>query len=558
MDELEIDNIYNNPKQQQYADARKRILPPLPRRQKFLFRGDRALWVVIAILSVISLLVVYSSTASMAYKNAGGNTSYYLTRQAIFILVGFFTIVVVHWIDLKSYIRVVPLLFKLALVAMCCVYILGETRNDASRWYLVPGLNVTFQPADFLKIMLMMYLAKILGARQRFISNVEIIPRLTKWNSRRESNNEIWNNYTKKIVMPIVLASLAIFFSNLSTTIIIFSCSMIVLWVGRVKISQICKIVGIAFAAMILMISVMAVAQVGRANTWINRIERFVFTTHNMGKEQLEVKGADYQELQAQIAIASGGVFGKGPGGSTQRSQLPHPYSDFAYAFIVEEYGLPGAIIVILLYLWVFFRARIIVYKTQKPTEGLIVLGLALISVFSAMIHIFVSVGIVPVTGQTLPLISLGGSSIIFTSISFGIILSISRSSYEREYRQKRAVVVALRRELLAQSPSLRNEEALADYPDYEEYNDDYEQEIVEPPFENEQYYIKGKNDPKMQTHLPYGYYNSRDAVTEDEDDIDEDDIDEDTDEDMDEIVVRTGENERADDEGNNEKIIIE
>ncbi len=548
MDENEIDNIYSNDKQTTDADAKQRKLPPLPRRQKFLFRGDRALWIVIAILSVISLLVVYSSTASMAYKNVGGNTSYYLTRQAIFILVGFFTIVVVHWIDIKSYIKVVPFLFKLSLIAMFGVYFLGAERNDASRWYLIPGLNVTFQPADFLKITLMMYLAKILGARQKFINAVEIIPRLTKWNSQQERNKAIWNNYTKKIVMPIVLSALAIFFSNLSTTIIVFACSMIVLWVGRVKVSQIGKIVGIAFAAMILMISVMGVAQVGRANTWINRIERFIFPIDNIGDDKEVVKGADYQELQAEIAIASGGVFGKGPGGSTQRSQLPHPYSDFAYAFIVEEYGLPGAIIVILLYLWVFSRARMIVYKTQKPTEGLIVLGLALISVFSAMIHIFVSVGIVPVTGQTLPLISLGGSSIIFTSISFGIMQSISRSSHEREYRQKRAVVVALRRELLAQSPSLRNDELQIESPDYDEYEDDYEQEIIEQPSDNEEYYMDTDNEP-----LPYGYYNSREDKSYEDDDEEQNPED-----DGDEIIVRGDGSDQDDDEDNNEKIIIE
>ncbi len=540
------------------SGAEQRRLPPLPKRQKFLFRGDRALWVVIAILSVFSLLVVYSSTASMAYKVAGGNTSYYLTRQAIFIFIGFITIIVVHWIDLKTYLQYVPFLFKAALVAMCCVYFLGEARNDASRWYKV--FNVTFQPADLLKIMLMMYLAKILGARQRFIDKVDIVPQLTRWSSERERNMAIWNNYTKKIVMPIVLSCVAIFFSNLSTTVIVFVCAMIVLWVGRVKSSQIGKIVGICFISMFLAISIMGVAQVGRANTWINRLERFVMPQVQDGDNIGQVSSTNYQALQAEIAIASGGALGKGPGGSTQRSQLPHPYSDFAYAFIIEEYGLPGAVIIILLYLWVFFRARAIVYRTQKPTEGLMVLGLALISVFSAMIHIFVSVGIVPVTGQTLPLISLGGSSIVFTSLSFGIILSISRASYEREYRQKRAVVMALRREILALSPSLRNEELLVDYPEYQEdndYSDEYD-EIIEPPFDTSVEHIASENeddDDESPFFEDYDYNDHYNHSSEaDNGDSDEDD---------DGIFVRGDDEDGEDgdewsDDERNEKIIIE
>lgn len=403
-----------------------------------LFRGDRSLWIMIAMLCVISLLVVYSSTASMAYRNVGGDTSFYLSRQARFIVLGFMLIWLIHWVDIRHYIRFAPGLLKIAVLLMVVTYVLGETRNDASRWIRIPIIGLTFQPSDAIKVTLMMTLALALGKRQGIINKIPILPSFTprKWRENPHKNFDILRHSTKVIVIPILISCAIIFPANLSTAVIMFVCSMFVLWVGRVKISQIWKLVWSVGTVGVVVIAGMYFLGIGRAQTWVNRLENHISPV--TGVEGANDEAVDFQEAQAKIAIASGGLTGKGPGNSTQRSQLPHPYSDFAFAFIVEEYGFVGALVVIMLYLWIFYRARVIVYKTKSPVAGLLVLGLTMIMTLTAFIHIFVSVGIIPVTGQPLPMISLGGSSVLFNCISFGIILSVSRQCQEEEDEQRK------------------------------------------------------------------------------------------------------------------------
>lgn len=413
------------------------------KRRLSLFRGDRSLWIMIAALCVISLLVVYSSTASMAYRNVGGDTSYYLSRQARFILLGFILIWVVHWIDIKHYLRFAPGLLKISIALMILTYFLGETRNDASRWIKIPGIGLTFQPSDAIKVTLMMSLALALGKRQEIIDRIPILPSFSSrsWRENAAKNFDILRYNTKKMVFPILFSCLVIFPSNLSTAVIIFVCSMFVLWVGRVRLGQIWKLVWSVGVVGVIIISGMYALGVGRAQTWVNRVENHIFPQQL--QEKINDDEVGFQEEQAKIAIASGGITGKGPGNSTQRSQLPHPYSDFAFAFIVEEYGFVGGFIVMLLYLWIFYRARVIVYNAKSATAGLLVLGLAMVMTFTAFIHIFVSVGIIPVTGQPLPIISLGGSSVLFNCISFGIMLSVSRQCQEDMEHQRRELAIA-------------------------------------------------------------------------------------------------------------------
>lgn len=419
------------------------------------FKGDKPLWIIIAVLCVISLLVVYSATASMAYRNVAGDTSYYVSRQAMFILMGFFITYIVHWIDVRHYIRYSSLFFKISIGLMIMAYVIGVSLNDAARWIRIPGLGITFQPADMIKITLAMMLAVQLGTRQSVINRIPILPSLSRrrWREFPRKNFDILHKTTMPLLGPVLIACAVIMPSNLSTAVIMFVSSMIVMMVGRVRLGQLWKVIWMAGVGGLVVIGAMWIMGVGRAETWVNRIETYVGGGGGGDSETRQKRQMiDFQERQAKIAIASGGAFGKGPGNSTQRSQLPHPYSDFAYAFIIEEYGLLGAILTPMLYLWIVYRARVIVYRSRRPVSGLLVMGLSLTIAISAFVHIFVSTGLFPVTGQALPLVSLGGSSMLFNSVAFGIILSVSRENREEEVAEKLAEREALRLEALAES----------------------------------------------------------------------------------------------------------
>lgn len=408
----------------------------MARRKKLaLLRGDRSLWIIIAVLCVVSILVVYSSTVSMAYREAEGDTSYYVLRQARFILAGFFTIIVVHWIDYKFYARFARPIFWISVVLALMAYFVGVSLNDASRWIRIPGIGLTFLPSDPLKIALIMLLASQLGSRQGVIDKIPILPALSPggWRRNPQKNFDIFFKVTKPLVLPIAIAALVVMPANLSTAMIIVLIAVVMLLVGRVRTSQIWKLMWVSMIALVVIVAGMKFLGVGRADTWINRVESFVEPLVGSHKAADLAPEDEFQKEQARIAIASGGVIGKGPGNSTQRSQLPHPYSDFAYAFIIEEYGIFGGLVILTLYLWIFYRAGVIMRKSRKPAPSLLVLGLSLMITIQAFVNMAVSVGIVPVTGQSLPLISLGGSSVFFTCIAFGMILGVSRETDECE-----------------------------------------------------------------------------------------------------------------------------
>ncbi|WP_274957310.1 FtsW/RodA/SpoVE family cell cycle protein, partial [Millionella massiliensis] len=409
------------------------------KRKLLLFRGDKPLWIIVAALFLVSLLVVYSATAAMAYREVDGNTSYYLFRQARFIMVGFFVIIVVHWIDYKYYARYAKALFKLSIVLVLLAYVIGISLNEASRWIKIPGTGLTFQPSELLKVTLVMVLAQQLGIRQGVISKIPVLPPLTPsgWARNPERSFNIWYKTTQPLIMPIVISTLVILPANFSTAAILWLTCMIMLMIGRVRQRELNRLNLIAGASCLVLVAVMYIAGVGRAETWVNRLTQFAGSTEVVADNK-QTSQDSFQAQQAEIAIASGGVVGKGPGNSTQRSQLPHPYSDFAYAFIIEEYGVVGGIVVFVLYLWIFYRAGMIVRRCNRPSQGLMVLGLSLIVTMQAFVNMAVSVGLMPVTGQPLPLISLGGSSVFFTCIAIGMILGVSRES-EREQQELEA-----------------------------------------------------------------------------------------------------------------------
>lgn len=415
---------------------RKRRLAP--------FRGDRSLWIIISAMLVISLLVIYSSTVSMAHKDVAGDTSYFMIRQAKFIIFSFIVMFFVHWIDFRVYARYSRTLFYVAVVLVISTMFVGESRNDATRWIPVPFFG-RFQPSEMLKVALVTLLAVQLGQRSTIISNIPILPALTRggWLRNPQLNHDIFNRTTIPLVVPIVVACVVIFPMNLSTAAMLFLVSMILFVVARVRMREIMRLMMLGILSLTVVVTTMVVFKVGRAETWLSRIENYAAPILGHQKVKSEKDRAEnFQKEQAQIAIASGGAFGKGPGNSTQRSQLPHPYSDFAYAFIIEEYGALGGVVIFLLFLWVFYRAGVIVRRCRNATTALLVMGLSLSITVQAFVNMLVCVGVFPVTGQPLPLISMGGSSVLFTCIAFGMILSVSRQNDEEVENMQRPTLV--------------------------------------------------------------------------------------------------------------------
>jgi cell division protein FtsW len=359
---------------------------------------------VVLILLVISLLSVYSSTGSLAYQHRSGNTFFYLFRQLKFILLGVLIIFFVHLVPYRVFSRVSIFALYLAIPLLVLTIFAGTNINEATRWLEIPGTGLTIQPSDFAKIALVMYLAKILSVNQNNISD--------------------FKGVFGKISMAIVGTCALILPANFSTAAIVFVTAFSLMFVGRVPVKYLALFVVTGIFALSLFIGgALLFNKEGRISTWKSRIEAYV-----------DGDSENYQADQAKVAIVQGGLFGKGPGNSTQRNLLPHPYSDFIYAIIIEEYGsLVGGILVIALYLWLFFRAGLIIRRSKSTYGAFLAFGLSMGLVLQAFVNMAVAVGLVPVTGQTLPLVSMGGSSIFFTSMATGMILSVSWGTKEDE-----------------------------------------------------------------------------------------------------------------------------
>jgi len=360
-------------------------------------KGDRIIWMVVIILLVISLLSVYSSTGSLAYQHRGGNTFFYLFRQLKFILLGLLIIFFVHLIPYRVFSRLSVAALYLAFPLLILTLVVGQQINEATRWLQIPGTGLTIQTSDFAKIALIMYIAKVLAVNQNNIGN--------------------FRDVFGKISFAIVGVCALILPANFSTAAILFATAFALMFIGRIPVRYLAMMVfSGAFVLAIFIGASLLFEKEGRIMTWKNRVENFT-----------SGEGDNYQADQAKVAIVQGGLFGKGPGNSTQRNLLPHPYSDFIYAIIIEEYGtLIGGILVLALYLWLFFRAGLIIRRSRSTYGAFLAYGLSLGLVLQAFVNMAVAVGLVPVTGQTLPLVSMGGSSIFFTSMATGMILSVS------------------------------------------------------------------------------------------------------------------------------------
>ncbi len=376
---------------------------------KSIFKGDVYIWAIVFILSVIGVLTVYSSTGNLAFAKQEGDTEFFLLRHLGFIVVGLFIMFVVHNIPFKFYSKVSNGLLYLSIGLLLLTLMVGYKINNAQR--VIPIFGFTFQPSDMAKVFLVMYIARFLSKRQDGVHDPKVFWRL---------------------MGMIILVIGPIIPENLSTALVIMATSTILMFIGRIKLKFILMLIlsgalaALSFYGFLKMID-MDKYQHTRLPTWERRIDSY------LGEDKSG--DSNYQKNQAKIAVATGGFWGKGPGNSTQRNYLPHPYSDFIFAIIVEEYGLFGGLILIACFIGLIIRALKMVVESQRSLAALIVLGIAISTSFQALVHMGVSVGQLPVTGLTLPLVSMGGTSILFNSIAFGIMLGISRHIQEEKLK---------------------------------------------------------------------------------------------------------------------------
>ena len=374
-------------------------------KEKFLkyFKGDTTIWIVVFLLSIVSMLTVYSATGTLAYKKMGGNTMFYLIRHGGFLLVGIGIIFLFHKINFRVLLRFAKPLVYLSAGLLIFTLLRGVSLNSASRWVSIMG--VQFQTSDLAKITIIIFIASILSQNQDRISD----PKAAFW--------------------PIVKWAggicLLIFPANFSTAAMLFFICCVLMLIGGIDWKLIAKLVGgiaVALAfGLLLAYAVPQIREIGRVGTWLGRVESFVGIGEHSDAEH------DFQADHSKMAIVHGGITGQGFGNSTQRNFLPHPYSDFIYAIIVEEYGILGGTTVLAFYLALLYRIRVIVRRSRSAFGTFLCIGLGISLVIQALVNMGVAVNIFPVTGQTLPLVSMGGTSVVFTSIAIGVILNVSR-----------------------------------------------------------------------------------------------------------------------------------
>ena len=365
------------------------------------FKGDRIIWGLVVIFMIYSLLAVYSSSVGVAFMKYGGNTTYFLRTQFMMLALSLVIIVVIHYLPYRIYFSLAGLFLIISVGLLILTFAFGSRVNEATRWLVIPGTGFSLQTSDVAKVALVLYLARSLAKFQNELNNFMLV--------------------TKNFILPVGIICGLILPENLSTAMMIFGISLIIMFIGRVPFRFLLTYVGIGVAGVILFAVLLTmVSKTNRVQVWKNRIEHFFSgSTDDDG---------DYQSNQAKIAISTGGLFGKAPGKSTQRNMLPQSNSDFIFAIIIEEYGLLfGAIPLILAYMILLFRGITIARKCETAFPAYMVMGLIVMIVIQAMLNMMVAVGLFPVTGQTLPMVSWGRTSVLMMSFSIGAILSVSR-----------------------------------------------------------------------------------------------------------------------------------
>ena len=364
--------------------------------------GDRTIWGVVLALSLSSVLVVYST--------AGWH---FLFSHITKLLLGLFAIYVVHKIKFKYFSKIGQIGFLFSLFLLVLVLLIGISVNGASRWLQIAGQQ--FQPSDVAKLAILVYMARQISKQRDYLHDFKEL---------------FWY-----VLGPLILVCVLILPNNFSTAALVFINGLVLMFVGKIRIKFIAAIIGFAFVGALTIYATAKFTPLGtkimpRSATWVSRIDSFFIDVE--GDEQSK----DFQQTQALVAIQNGGMTGVGPGKSTQRNILPYSSSDFIYAIIIEEYGLFGGVLALLFYLILMFRAIRIALRVESVFGSLLATGLMFSLVFQALINMLVSVEVLPVTGQTLPLISMGGTSIVFSCIAIGIVLSVSRDATDRKYEK--------------------------------------------------------------------------------------------------------------------------
>jgi cell division protein FtsW len=389
-------------------------------------RGDKVIWALVVLLALVSLLAVYSATGSLAYKNYKGNTEVYLFKQIAFIIIGILVIYFAHLVNYTLYSRVATIMFLLIIPLLVYTLFFGVRMNEGSRWIRLPLINMTMQTSDLAKLALFMYLARLLSRKQDVIKDFRkgFLP----------------------VMIPIAIVCMLIAPANLSTALLLGASCIMLLFIGRANGKHLLLVMGIAMIPILFLI-IAAIARhksednnstavveektssglFGRVETWIGRVENFIYGGKEADNDEM------YQVNQAKIAIAQGGILGVGPGNSTTRDYLPQAYNDFIFAIIIEEYGFIGGAFIVFIYLVFLYRCIRIFKRCPYAFGAFLALGLSFTLAIQAVANMAVTVNLFPVTGVTLPLVSMGGSSFIFTCLAIGIILSVARNVEQLE-----------------------------------------------------------------------------------------------------------------------------
>ncbi|MFM8255595.1 MAG: FtsW/RodA/SpoVE family cell cycle protein [Bacteroidota bacterium] len=393
-------------------------------------KGDKVIWALVVVLTLVSLLAVYSATGSLAYKFYKGNTEVYLFKQVAFILGGLLVIYFAHLVNYTFYSKAARVVYLLSIPLLIYTLFFGVTMNEGSRWIRLPLINMTVQTSDLAKLALFMYLARLLSKRQELIKDF-----------RQGYLMVIW---------PVAVTCLLIAPANLSTALLLGASCLLLLFIGRANTKHLLLTIGLAMIPILMLIGAAVYqhqqeepeeivatpvkkeegALTRRVDTWINRVESFIYGSDDVNTDA-------YQVNQAKIAVSKGGLLGVGPGNSTTRDFLPQAYNDFIYAIIIEEYGLVGGAFMVFIYLVFLYRCIRIFKRCPFAFGAFLALGLSFTLVIQALANMAVTVNLFPVTGVTLPLVSMGGSSFIFTCLAIGIILSVARNVEQLEGKNK-------------------------------------------------------------------------------------------------------------------------
>ncbi len=389
-------------------------------------KGDKVIWALVVLLTLVSLLAVYSATGSLAYKNYKGNTEVYLFKQVAFILAGIMVIYFAHLFNYTVYSKIAKIAFIISLPLLIYTLFFGVSVNEGSRWIRLPLINMTMQSSDFARLALFMYLGRLISKKQDVIKDFKkgFLP----------------------IITPVAITCALIAPANLSTALLLGASCLLIMFIGRINTRHILMTIGIALIPILFLVSAAVIRHgktknetavvvttktsssiFGRVDTWVGRMESFIYGSKD------DVNNDAYQVNQAKIAIAKGGVFGVGPGNSTTRDYLPQAYNDFIYAIIIEEYGLMGGAFIMFIYLVFLYRCIRIYKRCPYAFGAFLALGLSFTLAIQAVANMAVTVNLFPVTGVTLPLVSMGGTSFIFTCLAIGIILSVSRNVEQLE-----------------------------------------------------------------------------------------------------------------------------